>query len=261
MTNLRGLRVWVTRSEPQARSLCELLEQAGANVIQAPVLTIMGPDDPMKAKQALTAALRQADLAVFTSRNAVDWTCRMLDETPILAAIPEILAVGPATAAELQQHGITGVRIPDAGTDSEALLALPDLAEETVHGRRLVIVRGEGGRPLLGDTLRTRGANVEYVELYRRCPHPDTQARLPALWREQPPQVIVVSSPAGLEALIAMTDAAIRQRLYDCPLLAIGDHLATQAARLGFRHCHRVSAAGGDRAVVDAAAQLAIHSS
>lgn len=257
--DLQGLCVWVTRSERQARSLCALLEQAGANVVPVPVLTIIGPEDPRAAKRALAAALSQADLAVFVSRNAVDWAHRLLGETMSLRAIPGILAVGPATAAELQQQGITDVQIPAAGADSEALLSLPLLAEEQVRGRRVIIVRGEGGRALLGDTLRARGANVEYVEVYRRCPNPDTRARLPALWRELSPQAIVVSSPAGLEALIDMTDAGLRERLYGCPLLAIGHHLAGQAERLGFRHCRRVSAAGGDRAVVDAVAQLAIH--
>lgn len=257
--DLHGMQIWVTRNEPQSHSLCSLLEQAGAGVVAVPALAIEGPVDPAAARERLASALTRADLAVFVSRNAVDWTWRLLDEAPPLPASIGLLAVGPATAAELRQRGVANVQLPASGADSEALLALPLLAEPRVRGRRVVIVRGDGGRALLGDTLRARGAEVEYVEVYRRCPNPDMQARLPELWREQPPQGIVVSSPAGLQALIDMTDAVHREQLYDCPLVAIGRHLAEQAGRLGFRRCHRVSAAGGDRAVLETLAQLALH--
>jgi uroporphyrinogen-III synthase len=259
--DLRSLRVWVTRSEPQAQSLCALLEETGAKVVAVPTVAIRGPVDQSGAKVMLATALARADLAVFTSRNAVDWTWRLQGGAPSLRATARVLAVGPATAAELQDRGIDDVLVPDGGADSEALLALPLLTAEQVNGQRVLIVRGNGGRALLGDTLQARGAVVDYVEIYRRCVHADTRSRMPALWREQPPGAIVASSPAGLQALIDMTDNEFQDQLHDCPLLTIGDRLAGQAAELGFRHCYPVAATGGDAAVLEALVQLAANDS
>jgi uroporphyrinogen-III synthase len=55
-----------------------------------------------------------------------------------------------------------------AAFDSESVLALPAFQAPAVAGRRVLILRGDGGRDLLGDTLRARGAEVEYLTCYHR---------------------------------------------------------------------------------------------
>ena len=71
-------------------------------------------------------------------------------------------APGPGTAEALADAGIANVRIPATTFDSDGLLALPELAS-TSQGKRVLIFRGDGGREQLGDTLRARGAEVDYV--------------------------------------------------------------------------------------------------
>src|SRR6185295_12379471 len=96
-----------------------------------------------------------------------------------------------------------GVIAPQSGADSEALLAAPELADVT--GKRVLIVRGEGGRALLGNMLAARGATVNYAECYRRVRPVADAAPLIADWQRGLIHAVTVSSAEGLDNLLAMT--------------------------------------------------------
>lgn len=245
--------VWVTRPQPQAAQLVSVLEQAGFSALAVPTLEIAAPPDTDQVAEQAVAVLPQAYAAVFVSRNAVDWLWRLLGPaTASYLADCKVFAVGPGTAAALQAEQITAVQWPEAGADSEALLALPQLAGPEITAQRIVIIRGQGGRALLADTLRSRGAEIVYLEVYRRQPHPGTAQRLTALWHEQPPAAIIASSPAGLRTLLDMTAAEDRPRLLVTPLLCMGRQLTEQARGHGFEECIPVAPAGGEQAVINA---------
>jgi len=108
------------------------------------------------------------DLVVFVSPSAVRIAAPAIQRPPRLAA-----AIGAGTRRELERAGFDNVISPKDGNDSEALLAAPEL--QAMAGRRVLIVRGEGGRAFLGDALRARGAAVEYAECYRRAGPPQSR--------------------------------------------------------------------------------------
>ncbi|MCS3903233.1 uroporphyrinogen-III synthase [Methylohalomonas lacus] len=246
--------IWVTRPAAQATNLLAALEAAGWSAVAVPTLAIVAAADSDALQRQARGQLAAANAAVFISRNAVDWLWRVLgDDAAALLAGKRLLAVGPGTAATLRERGFNDVVMPDAGADSEALLARSELA--TPAGENIVIVRGRGGREKLATTLRERGAQVDYLEVYVRQHDETTQARLPQLWREQPPAAIVVSSRAGLDALRAMTPAEWQPRLRATPLICLGERLAATTAALGFRHCQAVAAGGGDAGIVAALRQ------
>ncbi len=243
--------VWVTRPEPAATALVTAIEQAGMRALAVPTLEIVAPADPEQTRADARRCLAQAGLAVFVSRNAVDWLWQLLgnDAADYLSRL-EVVAVGPATAAALQARQIEEVITPPANADSESLLGLPSLQASVVAGRQVTIIRGQGGRELLAETLRERGAGVDYIEVYRRQPCTGSAESLPRLWRDQPPAAIVVTSPAGLEALVAMTAAADRPALLATRLLCLGRRLPAQARALGFEDCIPVPATAGNQAIV-----------
>ena len=74
-----------------------------------------------------------------------------------------------------------------------------------------MIFRGDGGRELLGDTLRSRGATVDYVECYRRArPAADAGPLVRALERGEI-DAVAVSSSEGLRNLFEMVGDAGRR--------------------------------------------------
>ena len=154
------------------------------------------------------AGLAEPDIVVFVSANAVRHGAALAPPRSALAAI------GSATAAALAAGGREATIVPGSGSDSEALLAEPALHE--VRGKRVRIVRGGGGRALLGDTLASRGANVDYVEVYerrRRQVAADELAALDARFAAGEVHYVVAMSVASFDCLLELLPPAARRAL------------------------------------------------
>ena len=215
---LHGRGILITRPREQAQGLAKLVEAAGGRAIVFPAIEIQ--DVPLRK-------LAEFDLAIFVSPTAVKRALAAMKWPPRAKAA----ALGRGTQRELERHGIKGIIAPDAGADSEALLAVPEL--QRVAGRRIVILRGEGGRSLLGDTLAARGAQVEYAECYRRVrPQTDSGPLLTA-FAKGAVHAVTVSSAEGLENLLEMLGAAGRKHLKKTPLFVPHPRIAAEAKRLG----------------------------
>jgi uroporphyrinogen-III synthase len=223
----------VTRPRDQAAGLAALIEGAGGRALLYPAIEIEAPSDPSAALHAMEN-LQQFDLAIFVSPTAVQKSFELLKKAratwpPGLRAA----AVGQGSRDELERHGIPGALAPESGADSEALLAAPELA--AVAGKRIVILRGEGGRELLGDTLAARGAKVEYAACYRRAQPRTDAGPLLAAWAQGAVHAVTVSSTTGLRNLLAMLGAPGRALLGGTPLFVPHRRVAEEARRLGVR--------------------------
>jgi uroporphyrinogen-III synthase len=140
----------------------------------------------------------------------------------------KLLAVGQGTARALHDLGILNILTPSDGFDSEALLALPELTH--VADKKILIIRGDGGRPLLGDTLKSRGAQVHFAECYRRLPPP---LPLSALIAAQPDALTVTSSEA-VSYLHDLLNEQNKAPLQALPLFAPHPRIAAAAVHLGW---------------------------
>ena len=131
-------------------------------------------DENAGAKQAITnkvLAFDEYQKVIFISQNAVRFGCEWLDQYwPQLPIGIEYFAIGKATAQALQQsyEGLF-TEAASAAMNSEDLLTHPKL--QTLNGQKILIFRGVGGRDYLCEQLTSRGALVDYCELYQRlCP-------------------------------------------------------------------------------------------
>lgn len=238
---LAGRGIVVTRPREQAAALKTLIEDAGGRAFVFPTLEIAPLPDARSALATLDR-LEAFDLAVFASANAVRMAFRLLHERRPGRNWPSALpaaGVGKGTAQALGTAGVDRVMPPSETSDSEGLLSLSVFNE--VRGKRVLIFRGQGGRPLLGDTLRQRGADVSYVECYQRLLPPSDPAALLERWRQSEIDAVTVSSSEGLSNLLRLIGDAGAANLRGTPLFVPHQRVADRARTLGL---DRVCVAG-----------------
>ena len=247
--DLHGFTVVVTRPEHQAGNLHRLIEAAGGQVILFPTLAIGPPQDP-QAVLTLLQRLTQFDLAVFISSNAVEYGLRYAAQVGGLPTHLQIAAVGAGTARALHAAGHSPTLVPEHDFNSEALLALPELQQ--VAGKKIIIFRGEGGREHLADTLRSRGAQVEYVQVYRREKPPVDRAVLLNAWARNGISAIVVTSNESLQNLFDLIGSEGQAYLRDTQLVLVSERAVELARRLGVQRAPVVAERAGDEAIIAA---------
>lgn len=245
---LRGVRVLVTRPAHQAEPLVRLIERAGGEAVRLPTIEIVPPANSA-AWQSILDRLNDFDFAIFVSRNAVQQALPAM-RTHGLPPGLRLAAVGSGTAGMLTEAGLAPALVPAGRFDSEALLEL--MPDSLVRGKKILIVRGEGGRELLATSLHARGAQVTLAECYRRALPPAPDAGALERMRRGEIDIMVVTSGEGLRNLVALAGDSARTRLFATPLLTVSARQAAVARELGFHAECGVAAQASDAAVLDA---------
>jgi uroporphyrinogen-III synthase len=222
---LDGYTVVVTRPAAQAGHFVALVEATGARCLALPTLAI--EPRPLPAARVCEVLHTAWDWSVYTSTNAVECVAAALGRLP---PARRTAAVGRATASALVRRGVS-VDVRPESANTEGLLAAAQFVD--VQGQRLLLVKGEGGRDLLRETLVARGALVDVLEVYRRvAAHPRTEevAALHAALESAPARVITtVTSAEVLAGLLALLPEPVAQALRATPLVVPGPRVAAAA--------------------------------
>ena len=244
---LQGKRILITRPAHQCAGWQATLASEGAASDCIPLLDIAplnAESDPaaVQAIKNLILDFDQFDHAIFVSQNAVRYGFDWLDDYwPQLPQGPRYYAVGAATARAIIARGAEPcVERERNSMDSEALLALTPL--QNPQGERIVIFRGCGGRTLMGDTLRERGARVEYCELYQRLLPTQAAAQIGAYRADV--DAITVHSGETLDNLHRAIESSARAPLRQALILCPSERVADSARALGFPRVHAAVNAG-----------------
>ncbi len=228
MPALVNRNILVTRPQGRADKLCQLINDAGGRAIHYPVIEILPPLDN-RSLLNIKEYLYQYDIAIFISPTAVLQTANLL---PLFPEHLQVAAIGSKTASMLEDHYIP-VTIQTDGHNSESLLTHPALQAPAVTNMKILIFRGEGGRAFLGNSLIHRGAQVRYVESYRRAlpvaaePSTNTLKQLDA---------ITISSNEGLDNLMLLVKNP--DIILNIPVIVASDKTVTNACSYGFNHVH-----------------------
>ena len=237
VSSLSGKHIAITRPAEQAKKLAELITIAGGTPILFPLIEIT----PLADYALFDAALSQIDdydWAIFISSNAVqNGMPRLLKK--VLPKNLKFAAIGAITAKELASFGAKHVLFPTEKSDSEALLALPEMFK----AKKVMIFRGVGGREILAETLTARGATVTFAECYQRT---NPQQNCDGLKASKLHGIVVTSSEAMRHLLDLANNA---DWLKSTPIFVNHARVAEQALARGLTV--HIAETAGDEAMFE----------
>ncbi|MEZ9525071.1 uroporphyrinogen-III synthase [Enterovibrio norvegicus] len=225
------MTVLVVRPAPACHELADSLNQAGIKALPAPLLSFSDGKDLHTLSDTL-AALPSNSVVVAVSPRAVDYAHRHLREQhqPWRHDL-HYVAVGEKTAVTWKEHSAIEAYLPHT-EDSEGMLALPVFSAPSTLS--VLILRGNGGRALLGETLHAQGAHIHYFEAYQRHWESEHLSSLTEQWRREHVDTIVVTSGEQLSLLCQTISECDQQWLKECHILVPSKRIYNQAIGLGF---------------------------
>lgn len=247
--------VIITRPLAQAELLARRVQAIGRQAIVFPLLDIQPLPDQTALHTAL-ADLHDVAMVTFVSPNAIHAAFAVRPAWP--QNLP-LAVMGEGSRAALAEHGLTSANAniisptdPER-TDSETLLAELDL--KALHGKRVLIVRGETGRELLADELRAHDVEVVPVAAYRRvAPVLDDARRAHLLRLLQAQGDWAITSSEALRILMDMVQTTAGEdgvvKMQRQHLVVPHVRIADTAKAMGFRDITRT--ASGDEALLAA---------
>jgi uroporphyrinogen-III synthase len=234
------MNVLVIRPEEKGVELCRELKQRGIDTIHHPMFDIC----PTVIEQPLfhlSPNGNKVDIIIAVSQYAVHCCDQLLrQKKQYWPSNVRYLAIGQKTALLLSKLSQQQVNYPKV-SDSEHLLSDTRLAK--VSGLNIVILRGEGGRELIANTLRDRGANVAYRELYQRVPRAFYAESNVTLWQDRQIDSVIVTSFEQLELLVSQLPTQYHDWLFSLSIYVPSERITRLAQGMGFRNTITVGSA------------------
>jgi len=237
-------QVLITRPDKAGRVLAQQLESIGINARCQPFFDYL----PFASKETTTKLIEQSPQAIiiFVSVAAVEFA----HQTFNFSHWPQksIIAVGDATKTALKNLGVNAIS-PELHT-SEGLLTLDALHETKANNQTIIIVRGDGGREHLAQQLNLRGANIHYLESYKKVWLPLTQNHV-RQWKNQQINCIVITSNALLESIVHLIKNSDSYWQTTCLWVVASSRIAKRAKELGLENIVNANGAN-DQAMLSA---------
>jgi uroporphyrinogen III methyltransferase/synthase len=197
--------VVVAASAGKVEALRDGLERLGARVLPVQVSVIRGLQDTT----LLDAALRSLDQyrwILFTSVHAVHFFHRRMSDLGLArlrSGLRGICAIGPATAARLEEEGFKVGLVPEQFASEGILSALAGAhgGTENLRAVRILLPRAKEGRELLPRELAAAGALVDVVPCYESVPAGLDEATKRQI-TDCPPDLLVFTSPSNVRNFV-----------------------------------------------------------
>ncbi len=231
---LFGRTVLVTRTREQASEFSASLRELGARVLELPAIRL--EEHPAAGERLAALPLGDYDWVVFTSVNGVRGLCRLLrKQGRDLRALGSaaLCAIGPATAAALEELGLRVELVPESYVAEAVAAALA--ARGDLDAKKILLPRAESARAVLPETLRALGALVDEVPLYRTLAgEPENLPEVRAELERGGIEVVTFASSSTVEHFVRLIgEETIRRLIGKTLFAAIGPVTASTAREHG----------------------------
>ena len=230
------MNILLTRPEGRNQSMIEILSQHRISYTVTPLLQVQATNNTQH-KTAI-AHFKNADIVIFISTNAVLFSTKSIALNTCTST--QFYAVGDATFHALQAQGITAFKAPSDCQQTEGLLTLNELQD--LSDKKIVIVRGVGGRETLAETLTQRGGKVNYWETYQRV-YPAIDDAIPYQWRDAKVDTIIITSGEILHSLNKLVPKELFAWLRACHIIVPSSRVKEQALAYGLNKVTNAKAA------------------
>ncbi|MFB3906080.1 MAG: uroporphyrinogen-III synthase [Acidobacteriota bacterium] len=166
---LQGRTILITRSRSQSAGFRELLESAGARVLEVPAIEIR----PRMSRQLDDAILQleSYDWLFVTSANAAAIFAGQVTHLrprlrPDSLERPRVCAIGPATSEKIQESGYRVALVPAVFQAEGVIDEFVKFHQGNLAGVRILLPRAAQAREILPEELRRRGAIVDLIPVY-----------------------------------------------------------------------------------------------
>jgi len=233
--SLEGKTILITRQREQSQELVEEIRQSGAMTVVIPMIRILDPESWAACDNAI-AELPDYTGIIFTSGNAVErflQRCELKDVfSPVFTSF-EVYAVGERTKELLREYGIQATFTPE----HYSAASLQDwFRPENTSGKRFLFPKGNLTREELPRHLRSLGALVDEVDVYRNSsPTAETLQEVSARFLHREFDVVTFASPSAVKHF----HGAVIPNLFDLirnhtKLAVIGSTTRYAAEQLGY---------------------------
>lgn len=231
---LRGRRIVVTRTRPQASGLSRRLRDLGADVLEMPTIRI----EPSQGEEAREFARMVVDAhtyewLIFTSPNAVEYFFDAFykirnDAREIGGA--RIAAVGPGTAAKLKEYHLAVDLMPKKHV-AEALAEAFLTEVGSIENTTMLWVRAKGARDVISQTLGKAGVILDEAIAYQTVPETEDPTGAVKRFKEEGADFITFTSASTVECFLDL-GLSIPE---GCKIVTIGPVTSEAVEENGYR--------------------------
>lgn len=228
------MAVLVTRPDERGGQLVNMLNKAGIVAIHLPLFSIEPGREinelPNKYKQ-----LKSGDYIFAVSKNAVNYAVQTLKNTGShWRSDLNYFTVGQRTAEYFASQTGQVILYPWQQENSEGVLSLP--AMQKLNDKRILILRGNGGRELFPHKAHERGAEVDIVECYQRVPVNYNNEEQSSVCKRAGVNTIIVTSVEILTYLMDFVPKTDHNWLKNCRLITISRRIKQFALHFGWKN-------------------------
>jgi len=232
---LAGRRILVTRASGQAFALAQPLRELGAEVIEVPTIEIRSTGSYGALDNALLK-IDHYDTLILTSVNGVEALFARYNRLGLPIEDMQhlrVVAIGPATAREIQSAGLDVSIVPEKYIAESVIEALRG---KIFKGSRVLLVRAKVARDVLPDELRKAGATVDVIEAYETVVPDGAAEGLNAIFANPAtrPHVVTFTSSSTVTNFFSLLAPELREQLHDVCLASIGPVTSATLINAGF---------------------------